>query len=247
MKNIILLFLSLAGFLCAQESASPTPPIHLTFKTVGFRFGKNDLFIKQAKGYAPLAVDADCISNKTYSYTGPVVMPVYRLVKTPEKISYEPVASVTFPQLDPKLTGRFLLIFSGAKANTFNISVVADDTAAFPLQTVRVINAMSAAAGVMVNKNSGMIPAGQTQFFQVQNAKDDRVEIHVAVQHRDRWVEANNNVFAVDKNSRRTVFIVNNTAPNAPAYQPPAIGFLSLADKPDDKLVPATDDETVVQ
>lgn len=241
MKKITLLFLVLSGLLFAQDPA-PQNTISLTFKIVGFKFGRNDLFIKRAKGFTPLTVEANCVSTKTYAYTGPVDMPVYRQVKTPDKITYDPVASVTFPLLDPKQTGRFLLIFSGSKANVFTVSVVADDTASFPLQTVRVINAMSATAGVMVNKNSGMIPPGQSQLFHVQNAVDDRVEIHVAVQHRDRWIEANNNVFAVDKTSRRTVFIVNNTAPNTPPHQPPAIGFLSLADQPDDKPVPVEEE-----
>ena len=246
MKRIILLFLSLAGLLCAQDSASPDAMLNLSFKTVGFRFGRGDLFIKQAKGYAPLVVAPDSVSIKTYAYKGPAVMPLYKQIKTAEKTTYEPVASVTFPQFDPKQTGKFLLIFSASGANAFNVTVVTDDTAAFPLQSVRVINALPTAAGVMVNKNSSMIAPGQIQFFHVQNAVDDRVEIHVAVQHRNRWVEANNNVFSVGKNSRRTVFLVNNTAPNAPAHQPPAISFLSLADRPDEKLA-VQEDETVIE
>lgn len=242
MKKIILMFLAVSGLLCAQDSASQNT-INLTFKTVGFKFGRGDLFIKQAKGYSPLTVEANCVSTKTYSYKGPVVMPIYRLVKADGKTTYEPFSSVTFPQLDPAQTGRFLIVFSGAGKNAMNVNVVADDTSSFPLQTVRVINALPAPAGVMVNKNSSMVPAGQVQLFNVTDAADDRVEIHVAVQYRERWIEANNNVFAVDKNSRRTVFLVNNTAPNSPAHQLPAIGFLSLSDRPDEKVLPSTNEE----
>lgn len=249
MKKIILLFLCLSGVLRAQENsttnastATAADAINLTFKTVGFRFARSDLFLKQAKGYTPLTVDANSVSSKTYTYKGPVNMAVYRLVKTADQISYVPVATVSFPAMDPKLSGRFLLIFSGANATAMNITAVNDDTASFPLQSVRVINTLPAAAGVKVNQNSLMIAPGQTQFFQVQNAQDDRVEIHVAVQHRAKWIEANNNVFAIDKDSRRTVFLVNNTSPNAPAYQPPAIGFLSLADKPNEKPIHAEED-----
>ena len=235
MKKLILLALLCSGLLHAQNPApAADAAIHVSFKTIGFKFGRGDIFIKQEKGYAPLAIQSDCISVKSYAYAGPLVMPVYRKVKSADKVSYQPVGQVTFPALDPKQTARFLLIFSGgATAGAMNINAVNDDLAAFPLQTIRVINALPGQAGVMVNKTSYVIPSGQIQCFPLQS--ENRAEIHVAVQHHDKWVEANNNVYSCDSTSRLTIFLVNTTSPNAPAYQPPSIDFLSLSDRPSEK------------
>lgn len=239
MKKLFALVLLSIGLLRAQEPAPAGESISLSFKTIGFGFGRNDVFIKQAKGYVPLAIEPDCISIKSYAYTGPAVMPVYRRVKTAEKIAYEPIGQVSFPPIDPKQAAKFLLIFSGGGTGSLNITTVADDIVAFPLQTIRVINALPVPAGVMVsveiNKTTQLIPPGQTQLFPVHGAKNDRAEIQIAVQHRGKWIVANNTVSSCDSTSRRTLFLINNSSPDAPAYQPPAIGFLSLLDHPGEK------------
>jgi hypothetical protein len=118
------------------------------------------------------------------------------------------------------------------------INAVPDDTTSFPLQSVRVINVLPAPAGVMVNKDTDLLKPGQIRLFPTR-AQEERVEIHIAVQHRNKWIEVNNNVYASEKDSRRTVFLINNTPPNAPATQLPSIGFISLVDTPNDKEVPA--------
>lgn len=245
MKKLLLLAVLCAGLLHAQAPSPADAPVSLSFKTIGFGLGRNDIFIKQAKGYVQLAVDPDCISIKSCAYTGPAVMPVYRRVKTAEKISYEPIGQVSFPPVDPGQAARFLLIFSGGNAGALHIAAVADDLTAFPLQTIRVINALPVPAGVMVsveiNKTTQLIPPGQTQLFPVRGAKNDRAEIQIAVQHRGKWIVANNTVSSCDSTSRRTLFLINNSSPDAPAYQPPAIGFLSLLDRPDEKESPSAE------
>lgn len=241
MKKLIFLALLCTGLLRAQEPA----PIHLTFQTIGFDITKDDIFIKQAKGFVRLAIETNSISAQTYDYVGPAVMSVYRKVKTPEKITYEPVSQVTFPAFDAKQTGRFLLVFSGGNGNGgggMRITCVADDMTTFPLQSVRVINALPGQAGVMVNKDAELLTPGQIRLFSVRGAKDNRVEIHIAVRHRNKWIQANNNVITCDPDSRSTIFLVNNSAPNAPAHEPPAIRFLNLHDRPKDKPVPTTEE-----
>jgi hypothetical protein len=245
MKKLLLLILFCSGLLHAQEPSSADALISLSFKTIGFGFGRNDVFIKQAKGYTQLAIEPDCISIKSYAYTGPAVMLVYHRVKTADKISYEPIGEVSFPPIDPKQAAKFLLIFSGSNTGALDITTVADDLAAFPLQSIRVINALPVPAGVMVsveiNKSTQLIPPGQTQLFPVHGAKNDRIEIQIAVQHRGKWIVANNTVSSCDSTSRRTLFLINNSAPDAPAYQPPAIGFLSLIDHPGEKQSPSAE------
>ena len=238
MKKLLLLSLLCAGLLQAQEPAAPAPAAdlaitHVTFKTIGFKFKRNDLFIKPDTGYVQLGIEPSSVSVKAYAYAGPLAMPVYRKVKTPEKTTYELLGQVVFPAGDPTQTGRFLVVFSGgAKPGAMNMTVVDDNLATFPLQTIRVINAFPRPAAVMVNKTSHIIPSGQIDYFPILAENDSRAEIHVAVQHHDKWIEANNNVYSCDTNTRLTVFLVNTTSPTAPAYQPPSIDFLSLLDRP---------------
>lgn len=233
MKKLILLVLLCTGLLRAQDPAPA--PIHLTFQTIGFDITKDDIFIKQAKGFVRLVIETNSISAKTYDYVGPAVMSVYRKAKTADKISYEPVGQVTFPPIDATQTGRFILVFSGGSGGTMRITSVADDMTAFPLQSVRVINALTGQVGVMVNKDAELLTPGQIRLFSVRGAKDNRVEIHIAVKHRNKWIQANNNVITCDPDSRSTIFLVNNSAPDAPAHEPPAIRFLTLHDRPKDK------------
>lgn len=236
-KFLLLVLLSLGGLLHAQE---PTP-IRVSFKTVGLGLSLDNIFIKQPKGYTALVVESESIARQSIIYTGAATLPILRKVKTADKTTYEPAGQITFPQVPAGETGNYLVLFQPG-SNGPKITVVPNDTTSFPRQTIRVINVLPAPAGVMVNKSTELLTPGQIRLFSVRGTKDDRVEIHIAVQHRNKWIEVNNNVYSCNKDTRQTVFLINNTPAGAPATQLPSIGFISLPDQPDDKTPPPTED-----
>lgn len=242
MKKFLLLVLLSFGGLFAQEPAPAGPAVQLVFKTVGLGLRRDDLFIKKPKGFFPLVIESEAISTKSVTYNGPAVLPLFKKVKAADKFTYEPAGEIAFPVNDPKEPARFLVLFlPGAGPAGLRINVVPDDTTSFPTQSVRVINVLPAPAGVMVNKDSDLLKPGQIRLFPTR-AQDERVEIHIAVQHRNKWVEVNNNVYSSEKDARRTVFLVNNTPAGAPATQLPSIGFISLVDLPNAPEPPNTED-----
>lgn len=246
MKKLLLVLLAISC-LHAQEPVPAGASVKISFKTVGLGLRRDDIYIKQPKGFVPLIIESEAISSKAVTYTGTAaVVPLFKKAKIDDKITYEPAGEISFPIIDPKLPARFLVLFlPGSGPGGMRINAVPDDATSFPLQSVRVINVLPAPAGVMVNKDTDLLKPGQTRLFPTRS-QDERVEIHIAVQHRNnKWIEVNNNVYASEKDSRRTVFLVNNTPPNAPATQLPSIGFISLVDTPKDNEAAPVEPELI--
>lgn len=236
MKKLILFSLLFGGlFLSDILAQGGAPGIRVTFKTVGLGASQQNIFIRQNNAYIPIVIEADAVSTKATLYSGPEAMVLLRKVKTADKISYEPAGEVTFPPIPANEVGNFLLLFTGAANGQLTASAVPNDTTSFPAQMLRVINILPAPAGVMVNKDANLLKPGESRLFPLSSSKDNRTEIHIAVQHEGQWVEVNNNVYPAEKDVRRTVFLINRTPAHAPASQLPSIGFSCLIDRDNGK------------
>ena len=234
MKKLILLTLCL-GFLSVQGSLAQNaaePAVKLTFKTVGLGVSRSDICIRQNNAYVPLVIEADAISLSPVPYSGPAAMELVRKVKNETGISYVPAGQVVFPPATGKETGSYLVLVTAVTGGNLTGTPVPDDGVTFPANNLRVINLLPAPAGVMINKDANLLKPGESRLFPTAGALNDRAEVHVAVQHRGKWVEVNNNVYPCEKGARLTVFIINRTPPGAPATQMPSIGFHSYVDRP---------------
>ncbi len=234
MKKLFLLLVGVCALPLTQSLAQAGSDVRLSFKTIGMGVSSTEICIKQSKGYVPLTIETDSISLAASHYTGPAVMPLYRKTKAAEGFNYSQIGAVTFPPIPEGTTGNFLLLIGAGPGGGLMATPVPNDTTSFPAQTLRVISVLPAPAGVMVNKKPEMMNPGDVKLFDMSSAPNDRAEIHIAVQHKGKWVEANNNVYACEKDARRTVFVINQTPANAPAGRVPVIGFYSLVDRPKD-------------
>jgi hypothetical protein len=234
MKKLILLTLCLGLFSVqgARAQNAAEPAVKLTFKTVGLGVTQSDIFIRQNNSYVPLVIEADAISLQPANYTGSATMELLRKVKNATGITYVPAGQVVFPAATGKETGSFLVLMTAITGGNLTGTPVPDDGVTFPANNLRVINLLPAPAGVMVNKDTNLLKPGESRLFSTTAALNDRAEVHIAVQHRGKWVEVNNNVYPCEKGARLTVFIINRTPPGAPATQLPSIGFHSYVDRP---------------
>lgn len=234
MKKTILLALVLgfASALGAFAQGSAEPSVRLVFKTVGLGVSQPDIHIRQNNAYLPLTIEADAISVKPVTYVGAPTMELLRKVKNATGISYVSAGQVIFPAANGKETGSFLVLLTALEGGKLMGTAVPDDGVTFPANNLRVINLLPAPAGVMVNKDTNLLKPGESRLFPTAAAQNDRAEVHIAVQHRGKWVEVNNNVYPCEKGARLTVFLINRTPPGAPATQLPSIGFHSYVDRP---------------
>lgn len=230
MKKLLLIALLFVGVLHAETTAAEGSSIRVTFRTIGLGLSRADIVVKQPSGVVPIVIESEAIGGESIDYEGPAVATLLRKVQTGDKVAYQPAGTITFPTGDDKAGDDYLVLVMPGQGG-LRTHVIANDTASFPPQSVRVINALPRPAGVMVNKDSGLIHPGKTHLFRT-SANAERIEVHIALQHREKWVEVNNNVYAAEKGSRRTIFLVNRSPADAPETRLPAIGFLSLLDRP---------------
>lgn len=204
---LALLFASLAVLkVDAQDDTQPA--IKASLQTLGIGARHDDYYIKMGDHYVHLPVRLDSIPDAKIAYKGALAMPIFRKTGSGDQASYTAIATVQFPAPTPNVSNEFLLLFTGSGAAP---ALVRNDSTSFPENTIRVINALPAPAGILVKNDSpAVMQPGEIRLFPYLPA-DTNAEVHVAIAVENQWKECANNVFPLASTYRRTIFVLGYT------------------------------------